>query len=93
MFSLVIAVLAAIPPLIRQNLSQFVLNLVMLFARILICWFIHHFFLLHDFRRGLHKPPAAGIFASCALATVIIFFRFSSDVFVWGSIKRPCHKW
>jgi two-component system, LytTR family, sensor kinase len=96
MFSLVIAVLAAIPPLIRQNLSQFVLNLVMLFARILICWFIHHFFLLHDFRRGLHKPPAAGIFASCALATVIIFFipiLLKQDIVLAGSRLGTSQQW
>ena len=73
MFSLVIAVLAAIPPLIRQNLPQFVINLVVLFGRILICWFIHHFFLLHDFRQGYKRPSGMRIFASCALATVIIF--------------------
>jgi len=73
MFSLVIAVLAAIPPLIRQNLPQFVINLVVLFGRILICWFIHHLFLLHDFQQGDKRPSGMRIFASCALATVIIF--------------------
>jgi sensor histidine kinase YesM len=73
MFSLVIAILAAIPPLIRQNVPQFVINLIVLFGRILICWFIHHFFLLHDFRQGYKRPSGMRIFASCALATVIIF--------------------
>jgi two-component system LytT family sensor kinase len=73
LFSLVIAVLAAIPPLIRQNVPQFVINLIVLFGRILICWFIHHFFLLNDFRQGYKRPSGMRIFASCALATVIIF--------------------
>jgi two-component system LytT family sensor kinase len=91
MFSLVIAVLAAIPPLIRQNVPQFVINLILLFVRILICWFIHHFFLLNDFRRGYNKPATNRIIASCALATVIIFIipiLLKQDIVMGAGVGR-----
>lgn len=73
LFSLVIALLAAIPPLIRQNIPRFFINLVVLFGRILICWFIHHFFLMRDFRQGFTRPSGARITASIATAAVVIF--------------------
>ena len=58
LFSLTIAVLASIPSLIRQNIGQFLLSMGMLSLRILLCWLIHHFFLLRDFR-GSHRRPAS----------------------------------
>ena len=73
LFSLVIAVLAAIPPLIRQNIPRSLINLVVLFGRILICWFIHHYFLMRDFRQGFTRPSGMRITASIATATVVIF--------------------
>jgi sensor histidine kinase YesM len=73
LFSLTIAVLASIPSLIRLNIGQFVISLLLLSARILICWFVHHFFLLYDNRNSFRKPSPVRVFASIAVGAVLIF--------------------
>lgn len=72
-FSLTIAVLASIPSLIRQNIGQFLLSMGTLSLRILLCWLIHHFFLLHDFRSRQHRPTSLRIFLSITAGTLVVF--------------------
>jgi two-component system, LytTR family, sensor kinase len=72
-FSLAIAVLVSIPPLIRQNIGQFLSVLLLLFLRFFLCWLIHHYFLLQDFRKGFRRPSGLRTFASIILGTVVVF--------------------
>ncbi|HTI90240.1 MAG TPA: histidine kinase [Puia sp.] len=73
-FSLFIALFSGVPVLIHEAIGQFTLNTVLLFIRILICWFIHHFFLLHRFRTTFKGANELRAFISILLGTAISFF-------------------
>ncbi len=71
-FSLVISLMAGIPWLIHQNVDQYLFSWGMLFLRLLFCWMLHHFFLLHDFGRVISNR-AVKAFASINSGLVILF--------------------
>jgi two-component system LytT family sensor kinase len=70
--SFCIAVLASIPMLIRQNVAHFVFNVVMLIVPIMVCWLIHHYFLLRDFGGPQRRPGRWRVFLAIALATLVV---------------------
>lgn len=75
-FSLTIAVLASIPALFRQDIRTFGFNVVMMTVTILLCWLIHHFFLLGDFSAGRHRPDGWRILLSICVGTVVVALLF-----------------
>lgn len=90
LFSMTIAVLAEIPRLIQGNIVMFCVNLLVLFMLILICWFIHHFFLIRDFRQPGKPPSGMRIFMSITLATAVISLITIAlrGEFLLGSLNR-----
>ena len=89
-FSMTIAVLAEIPRLIQGNWATFAINLLVLFLLILICWVIHHFFLIRDFSQPGKTPSGMRIFLSIALATGVIYLITITlrGEFVLGGLHR-----
>jgi two-component system LytT family sensor kinase len=72
-FSLTIALLAYIPRLIRLDIKQFVFIEALLFLSILVCWFIHHFFLLYGFRKFFGKSPVIRTVTSIITGLLVVF--------------------
>lgn len=72
LISFCIAVLASIPMLIRQNVWHFVFNVVMLIAPFLLCWLIHHYFLLRDFGSPQGRPGRFRIVLSISSGTLVV---------------------
>jgi two-component system, LytTR family, sensor kinase len=77
-FALCIAALSSVPTLIRSNVELFFLSILLLFLLVMVCWVVHHFFLLHDFGQGNGRPGpwrivlsiAAGMLAVAALSAL-----------------------
>jgi two-component system LytT family sensor kinase len=70
--SFCIAVLASIPMLIRQNVAHFLFNVVMLIIPTMICWMIHHYFLLREFEGPARRPRTGRIVLSIVMATLVV---------------------
>ena len=76
-FSFVISLMAAIPWLIHQNVDQYVFYWAMLFLRLMICWMLHHFFVLHDFGKALrNRGVKALVSINSGLLVLFLFNHF-----------------
>ncbi|HUB59541.1 MAG TPA: histidine kinase [Puia sp.] len=91
--SFCISVLASIPMLIRQNVGHFALNVLMLILPILLCWLIHHYFLLRDFGSVQRRPGTSRIVLSIMIGSLVVMGLAALRLEVepaWGlDLPRP----